>query len=273
MAVFADLPTLCAAPQPLIAAGFGDLLAKLTSIADWELGALLWDEPYDAEIARRSRAAALACAARADAVAAASEEGVRDLFEGLIESGFCMLDFGETRPASGYEHHISHFWEMKLLREGRHAVLHGAKVGVAVRISAQRYDVIRAMSRAEALGRLSRFSPPSRAAQEQLIRDAYGPIADQIIPIQAPFLDLTASDYERLMQKIIAGWDAIQQIAATVPPDSEILGWLRRAGGPVTGAEIGLSDAEVAQGIACGHYYRNRFTVGKLSWMLGIGGV
>ena len=157
---------------------------------------------------------------------------MRDLFDGLIESGFCMLDFGETRPASGYEHHISHFWEMKLLREGRHAVLHGAKVGVAVRISAQRYDAIRAMSRAEALGRLSRFSPPSRAAQEQLIRDAYGPIADQIIPIQAPFLDLTASDYERLLQKIIAGWDAIQQIAATVPPDSEILGWLRRAGGP-----------------------------------------
>ena len=71
---------------------------------------------------------------------------MRDLFDGLIESGFCMLDFGETRPASGYEHHISHFWEMKLLREGRHAVLHGAKVGIAVRISAQRYDVIRAMS-------------------------------------------------------------------------------------------------------------------------------
>ena len=54
-----------------------------------------------------------------------------------------------------------------------------------------------------------------------------------------------------------------------MPSDSEIEGWLRRAGGPVTGAEIGLSDAEVAQGIACGHYYRNRFTVGKLSWMLG----
>ena len=96
------------------------------------------------------------------------------------------------------------------------------------------------------------LSPPSRAAQEQLIRDAYGPIADQIIPIQAPFLDLTASDYERLLQAIIAGWDAIQQIVATVPSDSEIEGWLRCAGGPVSGAEIGLSDAEIAQGIVCG---------------------
>jgi glycerol-1-phosphate dehydrogenase [NAD(P)+] len=272
IAVFGDLPTLCAAPQRMIAAGFGDLLAKLTSIADWELGALLWDEPYDAEIARRSRAAALACAARADAVAVASEEGVRDLFEGLIESGFCMLDFGETRPASGYEHHISHFWEMKLLREGRHAVLHGAKVGVAVRISAQRYDAIRAMSHDEAADRLGRFAPPTRAVQEQVIRDAYSRIADQIIPIQAPFLSLTAADFKRLSAQIVAKWDAIQQIAATVPTDREIEGWLRRAGGPVSGAEISLSAEEVAQGIACGHYYRNRFTVGKLSWMLGVGG-
>jgi glycerol-1-phosphate dehydrogenase [NAD(P)+] len=160
---------------------------------------------------------------------------------------------------------------MKLLREGRRAVLHGAKVGVAVRISARRYDVVRRISRAEAAERLARFVPPSRAAQEQLIREGYGPIAEQIIPIQAPFLELTATDYERLTDQIIAGWDAVQQIAATVPPASEIEGWLRRAGGPVTGAEIGLCDAEVAQGIACGHYYRNRFTVGKLSWMLGVG--
>ena len=151
-------------------------------------------------------------------------------------------------------------------------MLHGAKVGVAVRISAQRYDVVRAMSRTEAADRLARFAPPSRAAQEQLIRDGYGPVAEQIIPIQAPFLDLAEADYGRLADRIVANWDAIQRIAATVPSDAEIEGWLRRAGGPVVGAQIGLSDAEIAQGIACGHYYRNRFTVGKLSWMLGIGG-
>ena len=58
-----------------------------------------------------------------------------------------------------------------------------------------------------------------------------------------------------------------------MPTDNEIEGWLRRAGGPVTGAAIGLSDAEIAQGIACGHYYRNRFTVGKFESMLGVGGV
>ena len=197
-----------------------------------------------------------------------SEDGVRDLFDGLIESGFCMLDFGETRPASGYEHHISHFWEMKLLREGRHAVLHGAKVGVAVRISAQRYDVIRAMSRAEAADRLAKFVPPPRAVQEQLIRDGYGPVAEQIIPIQGPFWAWP--------RRITGGWRRRSWPTGTPSgrsrPPCHLPSRLRAAapaGGPVVGAEIGLSDAEIVQGIACGHYYRNRFTVGKLSWMLG----
>ncbi|MBN1815039.1 MAG: iron-containing alcohol dehydrogenase, partial [Anaerolineae bacterium] len=47
VAVFADLPTLCNAPRETIASGFGDMLGKFTSLADWRLGWLLWDEPYN----------------------------------------------------------------------------------------------------------------------------------------------------------------------------------------------------------------------------------
>ncbi|MCL4505703.1 MAG: iron-containing alcohol dehydrogenase, partial [Chloroflexi bacterium] len=77
LGVFADLPTLCAAPRAMIAAGFGDLIAKLTSVADWELGHLLWDEPYDPTIARRSRNAALAAVNQLDSIANAECEGVK----------------------------------------------------------------------------------------------------------------------------------------------------------------------------------------------------
>jgi glycerol-1-phosphate dehydrogenase [NAD(P)+] len=190
--------------------------------------------------------------------------------EGLIESGFCMLDFGETRPASGYEHHVSHFWEMRLLREGRHSVLHGAKVGIAVLVSGRRYDAIRRTSRAEAEARLARRILPDREEQIRGIRSAYGPMADQVIAIQAPFLDMTADDLRGLKQNVLGHWDDILRIAATVPPAAETEGWLRKVGGPVRGSDVGLSDEEVALGLAYGHYYRNRFSVGKLSWMLGI---
>jgi glycerol-1-phosphate dehydrogenase [NAD(P)+] len=270
LAVFADLPTLAAAPRPLIAAGFGDMLAKFTSTADWELGSLLWGEPFDPQIAARSRKATWICAEKAGAIATASEDGVRALMEGLIESGFCMLDFGETRPASGYEHHISHFWEMKLLREGRHSILHGAKVGIAVLISSRRYDALRRMSRAEAEARLAARILPGREEQIRGIHAAYGPIADQIIAIQAPFLDMTPADLKALRQNILEHWDGVLRIAATVPPAADVESWLRQAGGALRGSDVGLGDEEVAIGLAYGHYYRSRFTVGKLSWLLGI---
>jgi len=270
LAVFADLQVLMDAPRSLIAAGFGDMLAKLTSVADWELGYLLWDEKFDDVIARRSRDAAWACAQKVDAISAGSSDGIQALMEGLIESGFCMLDFGATTPASGAEHHTSHYWEMKLLREGRHSVLHGAKVGIAVVASLQRFDALRQISRAEAAARLRLMHLPSREAEIGEIRAAYGPITEQVIAQQRPFLDMTEGDFEQLKQKILACWDEIQGIAVQVPPAADMIRWLRSVGGPAYGVEVGLSPEEVALGLKYAHYYRNRFTVGKLSRFLGV---
>lgn len=101
VAIFADVDTLASAPHALIAAGFGDMLGKLTSIADWRIGRLLWDEPYDEAIAQRTLGAVQFCIDHVDSIGAASPDGVRALLEGLIESGYCMLDFGSSRPASG----------------------------------------------------------------------------------------------------------------------------------------------------------------------------
>jgi glycerol-1-phosphate dehydrogenase [NAD(P)+] len=52
------LPTLCAAPRSMIAAGFGDMLGKYTALADWNLGVLLMDEFYKYDEAVGSAATA-----------------------------------------------------------------------------------------------------------------------------------------------------------------------------------------------------------------------
>ncbi|CAG5086218.1 sn-glycerol-1-phosphate dehydrogenase [Thermobacillus xylanilyticus] len=131
VAVFADLDVLCAAPQPLIAAGFGDMLGKYTSLFDWVYGRETAGEPYDEDIAGLTRGALERCVSHAEAIGEGTEEGVRALMQSLIESGIALLRFGQSHPASGAEHHISHYWEMHFLRTGRRQVLHGAKVGVA----------------------------------------------------------------------------------------------------------------------------------------------
>ncbi|MFD1956651.1 sn-glycerol-1-phosphate dehydrogenase [Paenibacillus thailandensis] len=130
-AIFADLDILTKAPPALIAAGFGDMLGKYTSLFDWEFGALTGGEAYSPVIADMTRKALSDCVQHVDEIAARTPEGIRLLTGALLESGFAMLLFGQSHPASGAEHHLSHYWETSFLRTGRRQILHGAKVGVA----------------------------------------------------------------------------------------------------------------------------------------------
>lgn len=269
-AIFADINTLAHAPQAMIAAGFGDMLGKLTSIADWRLGRLLWHEPYDEAIAQRTLDAVQICIDNVDGIGRGEPLAISRLFDALLESGYCMLDFGESRPASGAEHHTSHYWEMKLLREGRPAILHGAKVGVATVMVAHLYDQVRALSREQVADLLEATAWPTRDEEIAAIRAAYGELADGIIADHKAFLEMTPAQVDALKRSILAHWQEIQAIAAQVPPAATVADLLRRAGGPTSAAELGLDDAERDLGFNNGHYLRNRFTARKLAKVLGL---
>jgi glycerol-1-phosphate dehydrogenase [NAD(P)+] len=270
VAVFADLDTLCAAPRPMIAAGFGDVVAKYTSVADWKLSALLWDGPYDDAVARRMAAARDRCMDQVDAVGAAQPEGIRSLIDALIEAGLCMLAFGGSQPAGQSEHYISHYLEMKLVREGRKPVLHGAKTGMATVIIARYYQQLRQMSRDQVARRLAASPRPDRGTEIERIRFAYGDLTDAVIAEQAPFLDWSEAEYARLKQRIVDRWPEVQAVAAEVPSPQALTDLLERAGGTADHRALGLGDEELALAEVYGHYVRNRFTAMKLSRVLGL---
>lgn len=131
IAIFADLDILTRAPQPLVAAGFGDMLGKYTSLFDWKFSHHTGGEPYNEQAAGITENALESCVKHVREIADRSEAGISILMTALIESGIAMLLFGQSHPASGAEHHLSHYWEMEYLRRGKRALLHGAKVGAA----------------------------------------------------------------------------------------------------------------------------------------------
>lgn len=270
VAMFADIDVLHSSPPAMIAAGFGDLLAKITALADWKIGRLLYDEPYDEAIAQRLEKAYQACFEYADDIRNHSVEGVRQIMNGLIETGLCMLDFGTSRPASGSEHHISHYWELKFLWEGRPAVLHGAKVGVSTVMISQIYEKLRSMNRQELMERLEATALPDRTAEETHIQQVYGHITDQVLKIQKNFLNMTPERYDEIKHRIANHWDEIREITALVPDSKSLIDTLSRAGAPTTGPELGLSQAEIELGLKNGHYLRDRFTSVKLARVLDL---
>lgn len=269
-AVFAHLGTLAAAPRAMIAAGYGDILGKAIALADWQLGHLLWDEPFSPEIAGRVRDTLNACIEATEEIGQASPEGIRKLMFSLVDSGLCMLDFGNSRPAAGCEHYMSHFLEMKLLREQRPAVLHGAKVGMCSLLAAELYARLGGMDRSAAASRLEAAALPDPESDRRRIRAAFGPIAESLFVEQAPFLEMTAADFDALKRNILSRWDAIRAVAAQVPAPERLASLLRRAGGATRPGELGLSGEEAQQALTEGHFFRNRFTICKLGRILGL---
>lgn len=268
MAIFADLPTLVAAPHRMAASGFGDILGKYIALADWKLGRLLWDEPYDAPIVERVQTMLDATVAAATEIGQATPHGIKILMDSLIDSGICMLDFGNSRPAAASEHYMSHSLELKLLEEGRPAVLHGAKVGMSAVVVARLYEELRGIAGKEALKLLEDAVSPDRAQEETKIRQAYPKIADKLIPEQAPFLALSEQGWDQLKQRIANHWDEIQAIANQVPSSTHLAALLRQAGAAVEPVELELSNAEVYEALQISHYLRNRFTICKLKWIM-----
>jgi glycerol-1-phosphate dehydrogenase [NAD(P)+] len=270
IAVFADLPTLCAAPALLRASGFGDMVGKLTSIADWKLGHVLWDEPFDPAVERRYRETTMNCMRLARGIGEGTPESLHALIAGLIESGFCMLDFGNSNPASGAEHHISHFWEMLLLRTGRPAVFHGVKVGIGSIISAGWYAAIREFSQEDVSRVLQKatFRPP--VAELANIRKALGEGADEMLDEQKEFIEMPIDRLEQLKKRILARWDEVLEIALSVPSPSQVKSWLQAAGAPLSAQEIGFGAEEERLALDYSHYLRKRFTINKLRQFLQI---
>lgn len=270
LGIFADLETLCRAPRPMIAAGFGDIVGKYTCLADWRLGHLLWGEPYDAEAAAQARQALERVVPQAGAIGVLQPEGIRVLMEALCASGLAMARTGDSRPASGAEHHLSHFWEQKLFTEGRPALLHGAKVGAATVLIAGAYARLRGLSRKEASRRLAARLWPSPEEQRAEIRMAYGNLAGEIIPAHRAFIEMPSERWEMLSKQILAHWEEIQAIASSVPSSEAIADALNRAGSISHTEDLGLSPEEASLAYRVAHYLRPRFTVRKLEIALGL---
>lgn len=140
-AIVADVDILKDAPMPMLTAGFGDIIGKFTSLADWRLSHQLNGEYYCPEVAGVIEAAVEPCAANAQALAQREPQAIQAVTEALILSGLAMGMVGVSRPASGAEHQMAHYWEMDALRRGEEHPLHGNAVGVGTVLAASLYEM------------------------------------------------------------------------------------------------------------------------------------
>ena len=234
--VLVDLDLVATAPARMTLAGLGDLVGKLNARADWIMANLLTGEHICRRLADLSVTALETTLTDLPGLRAGQPRALGLLMQGLLDAGLAMQMAGHSRPASGAEHHLGHYWEEQAILNGTHADLHGTYVGVATPLAAA------------VAHRLSRL--PQKEAELRL--------ADSAVANVEPILDLRR-------------WsEAAAALRDLVPDPETIRGLLRRAGAPATPGDLGLSARDIQACLIHAHEGRPRFTVLTLAHRLGV---
>jgi len=270
--IIADVNILAVAPAKMTAAGFGDLLGKITAGADWLVADAMGIEPVHRAVWDMVQPAARRAASEPEGLHAGDAGAIERLFFGLTMSGLAMQATRSSRPASGAEHQLSHLWEMRGLHAGGVEPSHGFKVGIGtVAITAlyerllehplERLDVDAACA-----------SWPSLADVGHAVRQAH---ADPRLRNQA----LTESRAKYLpvaelgprLRRLRERWPALRdRLRSQLLPTSEVRRLLRAAGCPSCPEEIGLTLASLRESYGAARQIRRRYTVLDLAAETGL---
>jgi glycerol-1-phosphate dehydrogenase [NAD(P)+] len=192
-AIFADPRVAAAAPAELTRAGIGDLLAKSTARVDWLAAHALYGEPYSEAVAARVLEPLTFAASNAAAVLAGGVDAVAALLVGLVQSGIAMAIAGNSRPASGCEHHASHFWDLLAARGMRPHASHGLQVGYATRFAMR-------------LQRFAYAGGVSALREPVAVRDPLGPAAREWLGEPSPEIVAAVEEKQRWVAAGAARW-------------------------------------------------------------------
>lgn len=141
--ILIDLTIVRSAPGIMTAAGFGDIIGKYTCLTDWKLANIVKGEPINEKAYSMMERALAECVEAFDGLTHGEDKAVAKLMNALITAGLSMAECGNSRPASGSEHHQSHFLEMDFARRGEKIPMHGIKVGIGTLVSIELYNYIK----------------------------------------------------------------------------------------------------------------------------------
>ena len=263
--VFAEPAVVASAPQPMLAAGVGDYLSKCSASADWRAAHFLRGEPYDEEALRFYEGTLDRVLASVEGVGRGEAMAVAEVFEALLLSGLSMLAAGTSSPASGGEHLISHFLDMKAAIRGTPHDLHGAQVGVATIHCLGLWEQILAVDPHDVdLDALVRDRAPDGQIEESILTD-WGSHAEEVLGQwreKAVGPDALQVELRRFRDE---NERFREEVEKDLLPADEVRAAVRAAGGPVEPGELHISQEEYAGALTRARFIRNRFTVLDLS--------
>lgn len=265
IALYADPAVFANAPERLTASGVGDLLGKYICLADWKIARALTGEEIcpalmelEYKVIEELEAVIASSAGEGELEKTGSDAHtayVTRIMEGLVLSGLAIQLNGNSRPASGAEHHLSHFWEMARINEDVHA-LHGEQVGIAALLLLDIYK--------KAVSVFDRpfIYQPEKLFDRQKIEPVYRELTDDILRENLPDGPASASLAKIAADAPHAHAEEIRSVIASLPAREKLLDEMRICGCKTSLSEIGLPETEafLKSSLRFAPYARSRLT-------------
>lgn len=267
--IIGDTDILKTAPYRMTVAGFGDLIGKLTCLNDWELARIINGEHYCHNIVTLVRECVADVMKEAPKIKQRDPETLGSVMRGLVLSGAAISLYGDSRPASGAEHHMSHYWETILEQRGIRPAMHGEQVAVGTvlvlmlieELLKENIDFDAARESARAY---------NSAAWELEIRAHYGAAADEVIALEQKAGKNNIEGRLARIDSMQRSWDAVRVQLETLPESSSVRALLRDIGCPCTPADIGVDDELLMDTFCYCKEIRARYTVFQTVYDLGL---
>lgn len=269
-----DSAVAAAAPREMTVSGYADLIAKIPAGADWMLADAIGSEVIHPDAWRFVQEPLRDSLSNPAGCASGDEREIRKLCEGLVMSGFAMQAMNSSRPASGTEHQVSHYWDMEdLAFEGR-PVSHGFKVGIGTLVSTKTLEFLleHDLSQLDVEAAVARWWPTFGDAAGTFAT-VYGNRPAHIRRAEAEFAKkyVSPDGLRKELATFKAKWPELsERLKAQLMPFDEVREKLRTVGAPYEPEMIGVTRARFRETYAGVPFMRARYFGLDLVQRLGL---
>lgn len=211
-AIIADTNVLKNAPMDMIRAGYGDIIGKYSALCDWKLSAAVTGEYFCQYIYDTTFQMIENTLKIAQGLLQRDEESIKILTEALMVVGIMMSFAGTSRPASGSEHHLSHFFEIVGIVNSDDYFSHGVDVAYSTVVTAKLREEVVKSDFPDTIYR------PSSEEYKEKMNKIYKSVAEGCISLQNRVGNYSKDRIQTYKQKE----EEIKNILSQMPSSEEI---------------------------------------------------
>jgi len=266
-AIIGDTKLMLDTPLDLIAAGVGDVIGKYICLTDWKISNLLTGEYYCDYVSSIVKESVEKVKHAAEVLAEKRDlQSIEELMEGLVLSGIAMSYIGNSRPASGSEHHLGHFWEMHFLQHGEHGAYHGTKVGIGTILCLKMYEWLLGENLEQLAQKDYAFD---REAWVSDIERIYKTAAPKVIALEDARNKNSVENREIRVKNLVSKKPEIVELIHALPKAEEVMKIMENLEAPIYPSQIDVTDEQVADAFIYAKELRER--VGLLQVLRDLG--